>query len=103
MDIINVISVSGPAKVTQIIKSDGGQKKDFYWRQAFDVKTNEIFVRQRTDKHRVWFIDIPIILSINIRNLRLQTTESICKCGQPTNPNQITMEYCEEDCVKRLH
>lgn len=54
VDIINVISVSGPAKVTQMVENDGGQEKDFYWRQALDVRTNEISVRQRTDKHRVW-------------------------------------------------
>ncbi|KAI7910109.1 hypothetical protein M0657_011517 [Pyricularia oryzae] len=47
---LHILSVSGPAKVTQMVENDGGQEKDFYWRQALDVRTNEISVRQRTDK-----------------------------------------------------
>ncbi|KAI7909885.1 hypothetical protein M9X92_011398 [Pyricularia oryzae] len=51
---LHILGVSSPAKVTQMVENDGGQEKDFYWRQALDLRTNEISVRQRTDKHRVW-------------------------------------------------
>jgi hypothetical protein len=45
VDIINVVSVTGPVTVNQWIESDDEEITDeLYWRQAYDCRTSELSV-----------------------------------------------------------
>lgn len=75
MDVINVVSVTSQAQVNQMIENDDDDTQGaLYWRQALDVRTNE-----------------------------LSTVETVCKCGQPANPDNILIGCSKENCGKWLH
>lgn len=75
MDIINVVSVTQQALVNQWYEeNDEDIQNALYWRQALDVRTFE-----------------------------LSTVESLCKCGNPGNPDKTLIGCSNEDCRKWLH
>ncbi|TLD10340.1 hypothetical protein PgNI_06310 [Pyricularia grisea] len=75
MDVINVVSVTSQAQVNQMIENDDDDTQGaLYWRQALDVRTNE-----------------------------LSTVETICSCGQPANPDNILIGCSKENCGNWLH
>ncbi|KAG4272841.1 hypothetical protein FPRO04_14611 [Fusarium proliferatum] len=75
MDIINVVSVTGPATVNQWIESDDEEIKDaLYWRQAYDC-----------------------------RNPQLSSVELVCKCQTPANPDKTLIGCTSSECGKWMH
>ncbi|EXM14117.1 Bromo adjacent homology (BAH) domain [Fusarium oxysporum f. sp. vasinfectum] len=75
MDIINVVSVTGPATVNQWIESDDEEIKDaLYWRQAYDC-----------------------------RNPQLSSVELVCKCQMPANPDKTLIGCTSSECGKWMH
>lgn len=74
MDVINVVSVTQPAQVNHMIENDGEETQGtLYWRQAL-VRMNE-----------------------------LSSVETICKCGQPVNPDKTLIGCSKGNCGKWLH
>ncbi|EWZ28451.1 uncharacterized protein FOBCDRAFT_251731 [Fusarium oxysporum Fo47] len=75
MDIINVVSVTGPATVNQWIESDDEEIKDaLYWRQVYDC-----------------------------RNPQLSSVEPVCKCQTPANPDRALIGCTSSECGKWMH
>ncbi|KAK2610979.1 hypothetical protein N8I77_004363 [Diaporthe amygdali] len=75
MDIINVVSVTQQATVNQVTDENDDQiQSALYWRQAFDVRTQE-----------------------------LSAIEKVCKCDQPGNPDKVLVGCPNETCKKWLH
>ncbi|KAF4432398.1 hypothetical protein F53441_13835 [Fusarium austroafricanum] len=75
MDIINVVSVTGPVTVNQWIESDDKEIQDaLYWRQAYDC-----------------------------RNSQLSSVELRCKCQTPANPEKTLIECASWECGKWMH
>ncbi|EXK79066.1 hypothetical protein FOQG_16305 [Fusarium oxysporum f. sp. raphani 54005] len=75
MDIINVVSVTGPVTVNQWIESDDEEITDeLYWRQAYDCRT-----------------------------LELSSVELICKCQTPANPDKTLIGCTSSECGKWMH
>ncbi|EXK77181.1 hypothetical protein FOQG_18107 [Fusarium oxysporum f. sp. raphani 54005] len=75
MDIINVVSVTGPATVNQWIESDDEEIQDaLYWRQAYDC-----------------------------RNSQLSSVELVCKCQTPANPDKTLIGCTSSECRKWMH
>ncbi|EGU77768.1 hypothetical protein FOPG_19158 [Fusarium oxysporum f. sp. conglutinans race 2 54008] len=75
MDIINVVSVTGPVTVKQWIESDDEEIQDaLYWRQAYDC-----------------------------RNSQLSSVELICKCQTPANPDKILIGCTRSECGRWMH
>ncbi|EXK26396.1 hypothetical protein FOMG_17010 [Fusarium oxysporum f. sp. melonis 26406] len=75
MDIINVVSVTGPVTVNQWIESDDEEITDeLYWRQAYDCRTSE-----------------------------LSSVELICKCQTPANPDKTLIGCTSSECGKWMH
>ncbi|KAG7421694.1 hypothetical protein DER46DRAFT_48417 [Fusarium sp. MPI-SDFR-AT-0072] len=75
MDIINVVSVTGPVTVNQWIESDDEEIQDaLYWRQAYDC-----------------------------RNMQLSSVELMCKCQTPANPDKTLIGCTSPSCGKWMH
>ncbi|EXK79067.1 hypothetical protein FOQG_16305 [Fusarium oxysporum f. sp. raphani 54005] len=75
VDIINVVSVTGPVTVNQWIESDDEEITDeLYWRQAYDCRT-----------------------------LELSSVELICKCQTPANPDKTLIGCTSSECGKWMH
>ncbi|KAK3329736.1 hypothetical protein B0H66DRAFT_36038 [Apodospora peruviana] len=75
MDIINVVSVTSPAKVTQWFEENDDEIQNaLYWRQAFDVRTYE-----------------------------LSTVELVCSCNTPAHPDKLLVGCTTENCKKWMH
>ncbi|RKL20550.1 hypothetical protein BFJ72_g15023 [Fusarium proliferatum] len=75
MDIINVVSVTGPATVNQWIESDDEEIKDaLYWRQAYDC-----------------------------RNPQLSSVELVCKCQTPADPDKTLIGCTSSECGEWMH
>ena len=51
VDVINVLSVTGPAQVNQMIENDNDDTRAaLYWRQGLNVLTNELSVGRQVCK-----------------------------------------------------
>ncbi|XDG07045.1 hypothetical protein ABKA04_006660 [Annulohypoxylon sp. FPYF3050] len=75
MDVINVVSVTAPATVNQWDETNEDDVQPaLYWRQAFDVISNE-----------------------------LSSAELRCKCNRPENPDKRLFGCSNDDCRKWLH
>ncbi|KAJ9419703.1 hypothetical protein FOXG_07017 [Fusarium oxysporum f. sp. lycopersici 4287] len=75
MDIINVVSITGPVTVNQWIESDDEEiTGELYWRQAYDC-----------------------------RNSQLSSVELICKCQTPANPDKTLIGCTSSECGKWMH
>lgn len=55
VDVINVLSVTGPAQANQMIENDNDDTQAaLYWRQGLNVLTNELSVGRQVCK-LIWF------------------------------------------------
>ncbi|KAL5903056.1 hypothetical protein ACKVV7_011364 [Pyricularia oryzae] len=75
MDVINVVSITGQAHVNQMVEHDEDDIQGaLYWRQALDVRTNEL---------------LPV--------------QTVCSCAKPANHDTILIGCSIENCGIWLH
>ncbi|CAK7214855.1 hypothetical protein SBRCBS47491_002292 [Sporothrix bragantina] len=75
MDVINVVSVTSMASVNHLNEDkDDDVQSALYWRQALDVRTME-----------------------------LSSTENVCDCNQPANPDKMLVGCGDDNCAKWIH
>ncbi|CAK7225416.1 hypothetical protein SCUCBS95973_005857 [Sporothrix curviconia] len=75
MDVINVVSVTSMASVNHLNEDkDDDVQSALYWRQALDIRTME-----------------------------LSSTENVCDCNQPANPDKMLVGCGDDKCAKWIH
>lgn len=76
-------------------ENDDDVQSALYWRQALDVRTLELSVRTNIRSQGAAFL-----LTCSPAK---QTVDSLCKCGEPGNPDQTLIGCTAEGCSKWLH
>ncbi|KAF7552190.1 hypothetical protein G7046_g7491 [Stylonectria norvegica] len=75
MDVINVVSVTMPALVSEWVEADDEEIHDsLYWRQAWDCRSHE-----------------------------LSSVDLMCKCQTPANPDKTLIGCTNSECGKWMH
>ncbi|KAJ3495911.1 hypothetical protein NLG97_g3047 [Lecanicillium saksenae] len=75
LDVINVLSIVGHAKVSHWIEADDDEVIDgLYWRQAFDCRTTQ-----------------------------LSPVDLVCRCRNPANPDEMLIGCTSSDCGQWMH
>jgi hypothetical protein len=104
VDIINVVSVTAPAQVKHWLEdNDDETQNGLYWRQAIDVRNNELSVSLPQLLYHA-----PEALRPTDNVCAAQGVKTVCNCNNPENPDKTligcTSDSCKvwlhEDCVK---